>query len=39
MMFLCVHYTILVAGCILDWMDSGLLVENVTVSTLRRYTQ
>ena len=33
-MFLCLHSTILVTGCIMDWSNCGLLVENVTVSTL-----
>ena len=38
-MFLCVHSTILVPRCILDWMNCGLLVEYGTVSTLHRFIQ
>ena len=37
-MFLCVHPIISVTEYILDWMNCGLLVKNVTVSTLDRYT-
>ena len=38
-MFLCGHSTILVTECILDCIDCGLLVENLTVSMLQRFTQ